>query len=82
MNKPQIAKTVVKYATGFAIAQSVRSVIRANVPPSENRAVNLLVDASIYVTSFAVTGMAHEAVSEYTDRKIDEFTATIRSFSN
>lgn len=81
MNKPAIVKAVVNNATGFVVGTSVANIIRASVPRHENKAVDLAVSAACLITGFAVTGMAHEAIRDYTDRKIDEFTEKLSSIS-
>lgn len=79
MNKPKIAKTAVRYATGFVTGTVVAATIRNAVPHHENKVVDIILSASCLVTGLAVTNMAHDGISEYTDRKIDEFVAQFYS---
>lgn len=67
MNKVQIAKCVTNFVVGTGVSTIVKGIVKNNVSvvkPQEQ--------AAVYVGMFVLSSMAVDAVSTYTDSKIDE----------
>lgn len=80
MDNVQIAKNIVGQMTGFAVGSASMNIFRSNVSPSENPALDLLVKASVFVGSWAVSGTVMKPVRVHTDQKVDEIAAALSQF--
>lgn len=77
MNKLDLFKNIVSTVVGIGTTKIVSTIIRNNVEPETP-----VEHVTVYAGSVVIGAMVADASKNYTDTKIDEAVALIKSFKN
>ncbi len=72
MTKTDLTKTIVNNLTAYGSGAVAANIIRSNRPHSTNKAVDLVIDLSIFMTCWAVKGVVRKPIRAHTDQQIDD----------
>jgi hypothetical protein len=80
MNKLKIAKTTARYMVGYGTATAATIFFRQHRNHSDIVPVELAIDASTWLSAYAVSGVVAEPAKQYVENQIDEIAKVIQEF--